>query len=445
MNLKKLFRDSENKLVATNISASLIIKMASLLLSLINTRSYMLYFANDTILGGWYAIVTILNWILYFDLGIGNGMRNGIVAPMENGDYKTVKKYISTGYVVIGLISALIVVVGTILSFFVNWNTVLNLPPETIDNKSLIIMVVVSIIGVGAQFLLKTLNSVFNALRKTAVIGAMVLASNILTFLYLNFVRVGDPVTALIWFSVFYALSSNIPILIVSIIVYSRSLKEVRPSPKYFDKGLSRSISNLGIRFFLIQIALLVISTFDSWLVTFFFSSADTVDYQVYYRFFSIALAVYIQFSQPIWSSVTKYYELRDSKRIKNTYTFLNVIAIIGGACCVILALVFKYFVRLWMYDVEIEIKMSTAVLFALWMFIHMMVNSSTAVANGMGKLRVQEIFTPAASVIKIVCIFVMSRLGFSWDCVVLSSIIGLIPLSIVQHIDIKRELKRLK
>ena len=113
INIKKIFNDSEYRLVAINICLSILFKGGSLILSLFNTRLYILYFGNDTILGGWYAILSILNWILYFDLGIGNGIRNKIVVPLERKDYSVVKKYVSTGYVVIGVISGAIIVVGS--------------------------------------------------------------------------------------------------------------------------------------------------------------------------------------------------------------------------------------------------------------------------------------------------------------------------------------------
>lgn len=413
-----------------------------MILSLINTKLYITYFNDNAVLGCWYMVVNILNWILYFDLGIGNGLRNGIVTPMENKDYKTVKRYISTGYVVIGVISTAIVIVGTVLSLFVNWNVVLNI--DTVSNTKLMIMIIISLFGIGAQFLLKVITSIYRALRKTMVSGLCALATNLILFLYLRFANADNPVDALIAFAIAYALATNIPLIAVSIWAYTRSLKEVKPSPKLYDKSASRSITSLGLKFFIIQIALLVVSSTDTWLIGFFYSTDYNVDYNTYYRFFSIALTVYAMFSQTTWSSITKYYEQHNISRIKRLYRFMNIIAVIGGSCCAVFALIFRLVVNVWMGDVATKATAPIALLFALWMFMQMLVNSSTAVANGMGRLRVQEIFVPVAGVLKILLVAILSTLGYSWECVVLSNAICLVPLILVQHISIGRELKKI-
>ncbi len=444
ISIKRLLNDSEYRLVMGNILFSIFLKGGSMLLSLINTRLYILYFNNDLILGGWYAIVSILNWILYFDLGIGNGLRNEIVAPLEKKDYKTAKTYISTGYTVIGLISIGIIVVGSLLAGLLNWNHILNLPVTEVQNSVLIFMVITSIIGVGFQFFLKTIISIYHALRKTAVSGITALMTNLILFLYLRFSRPESPQIALISFAIVYAVATALPFLVVSVWAFTVKLKQVRPSIRHFDKTATKKITTLGMAFFVIQLGLLILSTADSWLITYFFQPEDVVSYQVYYRFFSIALTVYTLFSQTSWSSVTKYAAEKNTKRINTLYHFLILIACLGGLACLILAMNFKWIVSVWMGDAYTNISLVPALLFALWMTAQMIINASTAVANGLGKLKCQSIFVPLAGALKILGTIVLSRLGFNWTAVLLANIIGLIPFTVAQHIAIKLELKKL-
>ena len=436
MGNKIRFKDRESKLVLNNILFSIIFKGGSLLISLACTKQYIIYFNDDMILGAWFAIVSILNWILYFDLGIGNGLRNGIVIPLEKNDYETLKKYISTGYISILGISVIIIIIGVAISNLLDWNSILNLPKSKMECNILLYMVCISIVGVGTQFFLKVIVSIYQAMRKTAIFGLTALVTNVIIFIYLKFASPENQVEALTNFAIVYAFATNLPFLIVSIITFCGKLKKARPSLKYYDRTISKNIMSLGIKFFAIQVALLIISSLDSWLITYFFEPENSVSYQIYYRFFSIALTVYALFSQTTWSSVTKYAGEHNGKQIKKIYKFLNFIALLGTVACIILAFSFKLVVKIWMGDLNIEISTTTALLFAMWMMMHMIINASTAVANGMGQLKCQTLFIPLAGIIKIVGVVIASNLGFDWTSVLVCNIISLIPIAIAQHLE---------
>ena len=411
--IRKIFADREYRLVTTNIAMSIFFKFFSLIVSLANTRLYITYFNNNIILGGWYAIVSVLNWIRYFDLGIGNGLRNEIVGPLESKDYKTAKNLISTGYTVIGVLSLIIIFVGCSLSVILDWNKLLNLPKTEIENKVLIVMVITSLIGVGLQFFLKTITSIYLALRKSSVSGILALSTNLIIFLYMKFVNIEDSQDALWIFAIVYAIATIAPLLILSVWAFITDLKQVRPNIKDYDKSVAKRITSLGMTFFIIQIGLLLVSTTDSWLITYFFKPEDVVSYHVYYRFFSIALTVYALFSQTSWSSVTKYSNEKKANKIKSTYYFLMVIASIGGVACFGVAFAFDWIVKIWMGDTYNKVSITTACLFSLWMWIQMIINASTAVANGLGKLKCQSIFVPVSGLLKVVITVVLLALLF--------------------------------
>jgi O-antigen/teichoic acid export membrane protein len=443
--LKKVFADREYRLVITHIIMSFFLKGLSLIISLANTKLYITYFNNNIILGGWYAIVSILNWIRYFDLGIGNGLRNEIVAPLENKDYRKARVLISTGYTVIGVISLIIIVVGCGFSVILDWNKLLNLPRLEVENKVLIIMVITSLIGVGLQFFLKTITSIYLALRKSSVSGMLALATNLIIFLYMKFVNIEDSQDALWIFAIVYAIATIAPLLVLSVWAFITDLRPVRPNIKDYDKSAAQKITSLGMAFFVIQIGLLLVSTTDSWLITYFFKPVDVVSYHVYYRFFSIALTVYALFSQASWSSITKYANEKKTNKIKSTYYFLMVIASIGGVACFAVAFVFDWIVEFWMGDTYNQVSIATACLFALWMWVQMIINASTAVANGLGKLKCQSVFVPISGLLKVIITVVLSKFGFDWNAVLIANAACLIPLLLAQHIAINRELRFIK
>lgn len=440
----KFYVNKETKLIGSNIFGSVILKGFSLIISLAITKQYILYFDNNIILGGWYAIVSILNWMLYFDFGIGNGMRNAIVQPLENKEYEIAKKHISTGYIVTFFISFFIMLVVGTISIFLDWNTILNLPKTEIDNNTLIIMVLISVFGICLQFFLRTIISIYNAMRKTVVSGFMALFTNAIMYTYLSSGPCNNPVEAIMRIAVVQVIATCLPLLVVTLWAFCFPLKAVRPSIKMFDKESSKSITSLGIQFFIIQIALLLISSTDSWLISHYYAPENVVEYQTYYRFFSIALTVYALFSQTAWSSVTKYYNEKKIKSIKRINWFLQSIATIGSLACFVVALLFKHIVNIWLSDASTPVALIPALLFATWMTLEMFMNATTGVANGIGKLKCQAIFIPLGGIIKILGVVVLSHFETNWYVVLWCNIICLIPLLIAQNIANHENIKKL-
>ena len=109
-----------------------IIKGLSLIVSLFTVTVYLNYFKDQKVLGVWLAIQSILNWILTFDMGIGNGLRNTLTKFIVDDNYDMQKKCISSAYVILGLISLVITILGTLAIGIIDWNTVLNISSEII-------------------------------------------------------------------------------------------------------------------------------------------------------------------------------------------------------------------------------------------------------------------------------------------------------------------------
>lgn len=75
---------SNSKIFAINSIASVGVKIGAIFVALFTTPAYIRYFDNNEILGAWFTILSILNWILYCDMGIGNGLRNSLVYAIAN-------------------------------------------------------------------------------------------------------------------------------------------------------------------------------------------------------------------------------------------------------------------------------------------------------------------------------------------------------------------------
>ena len=82
--LKKII--ASNEMLLKNIIGAFVVKGGSLIISVVLLPLYLRFFGDQTVLGIWYTILSILNWVVLFDLGLGQGLRNQLpVFIVENG------------------------------------------------------------------------------------------------------------------------------------------------------------------------------------------------------------------------------------------------------------------------------------------------------------------------------------------------------------------------
>lgn len=72
-----------NRQVIKNMLGAFLVKGASLVVSLILLPMYIRFFNDKTSLGLWYTILSVLNWVTLFDLGLGHGLRNKLPMAIE--------------------------------------------------------------------------------------------------------------------------------------------------------------------------------------------------------------------------------------------------------------------------------------------------------------------------------------------------------------------------
>ena len=88
---------------------NMLIKPISMVISLIYTPM-LLAFLGDEKYGLWATLLSIINWINYFDVGIGNGLRNLLSKEIASKDYDEAQKSVSTAYIVLSGISLVVLI-----------------------------------------------------------------------------------------------------------------------------------------------------------------------------------------------------------------------------------------------------------------------------------------------------------------------------------------------
>lgn len=105
------------------------IKPISMVLSLAHTP-LMLAYLGDEKYGVWATLLSIVNWINYFDVGIGNGLRQILPRQLAEKDYGDARRSISTAYTVLTLISVAIYIVLLLSVLLFDWKNVFSTTVE---------------------------------------------------------------------------------------------------------------------------------------------------------------------------------------------------------------------------------------------------------------------------------------------------------------------------
>lgn len=431
-----------SKTLLKSIVGTIGVKGLSLIISLFTTSAYMHYFDEQEILGVWLALVSMLNWIINFDLGIGNGLRNKLVGVLSVGDKKVAKECISSAYVILGVVSVAILFAGNLILGFINWNNVLNISPEILNATTLTLVVRITFSGVILQFFLRLVISILYAIQKPAIANFITLISHSLILIFVQLFHVQSVETSMVVLAIMQVVTVNIPLLVATILVFVRYLPYGRPSFGCYVHGLAKGILNLGYKFFWIQLSLLIINSTNDFLITNIFEPGYVVEYQVYDKIFSLLASGFSLITVPIWSAVTKAAVEKNKAWIKKTYQMLMIMALGMSLVSIILPMFYQMIVDVWLGDKAIQVNMLNAYTFAIYNAILCFNYASTSIANGLGKLELQIKCNTVAAIFKVPLVYIMAFLVNNWICVIVVNIMIMLPCVVMQPIAILKELK---
>ena len=108
-----------------NILASIVLKVVNVGLNFIYIPLLLDYLGQDDY-GVWLTISSTVTWFGFFDIGLGNGLRNKLAIALANNDYTLAKKYISTTYAVLSIIALVVIIIFSFISRYLNWNSIFN-------------------------------------------------------------------------------------------------------------------------------------------------------------------------------------------------------------------------------------------------------------------------------------------------------------------------------
>ena len=442
--LKRIKTLSEqNKIVVFNMLGAFLVKGCSLCVSLITMPAYIRYFHDQTVLGIWYTIISVLNWVMYFDLGLGNGLRNKLPKAIAENDTKKMKEYISTTYISMSGVVLVLLLVGTTIIPHLNWNSILNVSSNIVENRTLVICVAIIFLGIMLQFIVKLVVSVLYALQKSAIVNFLTLCSSLIALMAL-YIMPSATIEINLWrMAIINVVAMTIPYLIISFVVYIKLLPGTAPKFKFFRKELVSSVLRIGISLMWLGLIFMVISSTNEFLISYFTAPQYVVEYQAYYKVFKTGAMLFSLALTPIWSAVTKAQAAKDYKWIAKIY---RIFLLATGVCLIIEFLIIpilQLFMNVWLGIGAIDVNIWYAVAFVFSGTIFVLHQVNTSIGNGISYFKVQMIWMTFAAIIDVPLSYVMVQLTGGWIGIVVANVLALLPYELIAPVYTFKKLEQ--
>jgi len=435
---------NKDKIVLRNVVGAAVIKGFSFIISFISLPIYLRFFSDEKVLGIWFAVLSILIWVLSFDLGIGNGLRNRLVGAIQKEDKEQIERLIVNAYFLNGIISLIILSIGFWIIPTINWNKVLNISEIIISSNTLKYVVICAFLTIMVQFFLRIISFILYALQKSAVNNLLSFITSLSIVLVIIALPSSTNDSNLKIISVTYFFCVNIPLIIASIFVFKKEFRWLKFTPSKIQKKVIHSILHLGSIFFFNQILFAINININPFLVSHTSDPKNVVEYQIYYRLFSI-IAIIISLSlTPLWSAITKAVEEHDYPWIKKYLKLSLKVIMLSLLFQTALLFSFQFIVDLWLKENAINGLLSFKVLFAIYGTVFISHNIYSTFACGFGKLKIQFYFYIFGLISKLLLVFLIPTIFTRWVDILIVDIVMLLFYSVVQRFSLFQHLEKL-
>lgn len=412
----------ELKTLKGNLLKGIGLKLGAMLIGIVSLPAYVSYFGSSENLGIWLTILSILNWLMFFDLGFGNAIRNQITTFSSRNELANVKNILKTSYVVVSvyalLLACLVFAIGTVFKL-----PYIDLFGEHQSLARLLFVVIILLLP------FRLIMSALFAIQKSVVANSLPFFTQLAVLIYLV---MAPPLNGLSSNDIeyVYAIALLGPLLIATVYYLTKPSSEINIIGGTFTFGHCKVISSSGFNFFLIQVSLLFINSTNEIFIATFYEPDKVVTYQAYYRMYSIFLVLFSTITVPMWSAMNQALAVNNTARFLKLRNYLRMLLISSF----VLLIVFQFFttdiLKLWLGKANLDINKSIDWAFVSFIFLNILVNYFSCILNAHNLISIQVKLLLLAVLLKALLLAAVEPLHNHWSIVIMASSASLIPVT---------------
>ncbi len=373
-----------NKSIRKHIGLGLIFRIGGIVANLMVIPVTLKLLGQEKF-GIWVTLLTVINWVSFFDMGIGNGLRNKVTECLSHDDREKAREYVTTAYIVMGAAVIGAALVYLVISRAVSWDRVFN--SRSVGEGDMYLLMGIVVVGALINFAVSLAIQLYYSVQKASAgsLGNFLSQAGILLLLgyFLKFGSLSIKGVAII----------NMGVLVATNLILNWTFFKghtfLLPSLRYFRRKKVKSLVMLGGKFFVIQMATVVILTTDNMIITRLLGPEYVSGYNIVSKLFSLIIIGHGIILAPLWSAYTEAYSRRDGEWLvrNRRIMYLLMLPIVAGAA--LLFAIYPYIIRVWIGE-ELGISRSLVALFATYTVIYTWSNLHMHLLNGLGRVRYQ-------------------------------------------------------
>lgn len=428
---KKVFKNSALSVLYKGIGMVLSLISAPLILNCLGEEKY----------GVWVSLLSIVSWIYYLDLGIGNGLRIRLSESLAEKKKEKAQKYISVSYAILSTISFVAFIVVAFFLKIIDLKSVLNIHGDINENINLIFAI--AILFVCINFVFSLVNNIFYAVQNASAVSALTIIGQAIYILgLLLYSKTGSGTILVI--ATIEGISQFLKNIIGSIWAYVKypecRIKIEKPDMKY-----SQGILSIGLQTFISNIAALILNSTDNIIILRYLGADVVTPYSFCYKYFAMISTVFAVIVVPLQSAYTMAYTNNNVKWIIKNLKRAMMILTVFSVGTVMAGIIFRPFTVIWLQK-KLYFSNKLIVYTALYCILLMISHTFSTLTSGIGRIKETTIASVVQAFINIpVSVFFAVNLGMGVEGVILGSVIAIAISAIVGPIVSYDELRKIK
>ena len=344
-----------------NIVVSVVMRGVSIIVSLL-VVPLTIHYVNPTRYGIWLTLSSIVGWVGFLDLGLGNGFRNRFAESLAKDDKNLAKQYVSTTYFAISAITVISLLTVNAVNLFIDWPSVLNVDLAYKQELTKVFAIVTSFFCLN--FTARIVGTMFTADQKLSLSSLLNGVSSLLSLVVI-FILTRVSEGSLINLALYY---SGIPCLVMIIATFvtfnNKPYKIYAPSWSNVKFSLLKNIFNLGIAFFVIHICMIAIFQIINIVISRELGPDYVTQYNIAYKYFGTLDLLITIILAPLWSASTEAYVQKDFNWLHSIVRKLEYMSILLSIIGLVMLAISSFIYDIWIGDsVSIPFSLSLCML----------------------------------------------------------------------------------
>lgn len=306
----------------------------------------------------------------------------------------------STTYAILTIIIGGVLLLFYVINPFLNWNKILNAGQDIILKNELSLLALVVFTFFCLRFVFKLITTILTADQRPAKASFFDLLGKLIA-LVLIFVLTKTTTGSLLYLGIVMSSMPVLVLLVSSIWFFNGRYKTYRPSIKLVDFSKAKDLLNLGLKFFIIQIAAVLLYSTNNIIITQLFGPEQVTPYNVSFKYFSILMMGFAIVITPFWSAFTEAWAKKEITWVKNImnklFLFWGLLVLIG----LIMLFATNWVYGIWVGD-KVKISFTMSALVLTWVILNVWNGIFSNFLNGLGKIKLQLYIGISAAIVNV-------------------------------------------